>query len=158
MALKTKKPRPAAGESKARIVVVRSDATKASRELWRGLVRFNRSKAGPLNYSRDVITVRGRRGQLLGGLILQSFWRESYIELLWLSDRARAQGYGSRLMQEAERRARPRGSRLIHVNTYSFQAPGFYRKQGYRLFGSISGSPRGATRYFYVKRLGAERK
>ena len=90
-------------------------------------------------------------------MILQSYWRESYIELLWLSDRARAQGYGSRLMQEAERRARRRGSRLIHVNTYSFQAPGFYRKQGYRLFGSISGSPRGATRYFYVKRLRAER-
>jgi GNAT superfamily N-acetyltransferase len=138
-------------------VAARSNATKVSRELWRGLVRFNRSKAGPLNYSRDVLTVRGSRGQLLGGLILQSYWRESYIELLWLSDRARAQGHGSALLQEAERRARRRGSRLIHMNTYSFQAPGFYKKQGYRLFGSISGSPRGATRYFYVKRLRAER-
>jgi GNAT superfamily N-acetyltransferase len=158
MALKAKKGRLAAAESKARITAVRSNATKASRELWRGLVRFNRTKAGPLNYSRDVITVRGRRGRLLGGLILQSYWRESYIELLWLAGRARAQGYGSTLIQEAERRARRRGSRLIHVNTYSFQAPGFYRKQGYRLFGSLSGSPRGATKYFYVKRLGTERK
>ena len=134
-------------------MAARSNATKVSRELWRGLVRFNRSKAGPLNYSRDVLTVRGSGGRLLGGLILQSYWRESYIELLWLSDPARAQGYGSQLMQEAERRARRRGSRLIHVNTYSFQAPGFYRKQGYRLFGSFSGSPRSVTRYFYVKRL-----
>lgn len=100
-----------------------------------------------------MIAVREGRGPLLGGLILESYWRESYIELLWLSDRARAQGHGSRLIEEAERRARRRGSRLIHVNTYSFQAPGFYRKQGYRLFGSISGSPRGATKYFYVKRL-----
>jgi GNAT superfamily N-acetyltransferase len=156
--LNARKGRAAGGESKARIVADRSNVTKVSRELWRGLVRFNRSKAGPLNYSRDVITVRGDRRKLLGGLILQSYWRESYIELLWLSDRARAQGYGSRLMQEAERRARRRGSRLIHTNTYSFQAPGFYKKQGYRLFGSISGSPRGATRYFYVKRLGAGRK
>jgi GNAT superfamily N-acetyltransferase len=137
--------------------VVRSNATKVSRELWRGLVGFNRSKAGALNYSRDVIAVRGRHGRLLGGLILQSYWRESYIELLWLSDRARAKGHGSALLQEAERRAKRRGSRLIHMNTYSFQAPGFYKKQGYRLFGSISGSPRGATRYFYVKRLRAER-
>ena len=149
---KTRAPRV---ESRARVAAERSNATKVSRGLWRGLVRFNRSKAGPLNYSRDVIAVRGRRGQLLGGLILQSYWRESYIELLWLSDRARAQGYGSRLMQEAERRALRRGSRLIHLNTYSFQAPAFYKKQGYRRFGSISGSPRGATRYFYVKRLGA---
>ena len=149
------KGRAAGRESKVRVVAGRSDVTKVSRELWRGLVRFNRSKAGPLRYSRDVITVRGGRGRLLGGLILQSYWRESYIELLWLSDRARAQGYGSKLMQEAERRARRRGSCLIHVNTYSFQAPGFYKKHGYRLFGSISGSPRGATKYFYVKRLRA---
>ena len=155
--MKARKGRAAGGESKARIVAVRSNATKASRELWRGLVRFNRSKAGPLHYSRVVLAVRSSRGRLLGGLILQSYWRESYIELLWLSERARAQGYGSGLMREAERRARRRGSRLIHVNTYSFQAPGFYEKQGYRLFGSISGSPRGATRYFYVKRLRAER-
>src|SRR5687767_8199720 len=153
MALKTRKGGPRGDESEPRIVAERTKGTKASRELWRGLVRFNRSKAGRLDYSRDVLTVRGSRGQLLGGLILQSYWRESYIELLWLSGRARGQGYGSRLMQEAERRARRRGSRLIHLNTYSFQAPGFYKKQGYRLFGSISGSPRGATRYFYVKRL-----
>lgn len=145
---------PSDGRSKPRVVADRSKVTKVSRELWRGLVRFNRSKAGRLDYSRDVITVRGTRGRLLGGLILQSYWRESYIELLWLSAPARAEGYGSRLIQEAERRARRRGSRLIHVNTYSFQAPGFYKKHGYRLFGSIPGSPRGATKYFYVKRLG----
>src|SRR5688572_21043119 len=144
--MKMRKGRPSGGESKARVVVVRSSATKVSRELWRGLVRFNRSKAGPLNYSRDVIAVRGRRGQLLGGLILQSYWRESYIELLWLSDRARAQGYGSRLLQEAERRARRRGSRLIHLNTYWFQAPGFYNKHGYQFFGLASGSPRAGNR------------
>jgi GNAT superfamily N-acetyltransferase len=151
--LKQRGRRRAGDESKARVVAARSNARKVSRELWRGLVRYNRSKAGPLNYSRDVISVRGSRGRVLGGLILQSYWRESYIELLWLPDRARAKGHGSELLQEAERRARRRGSRLIHLNTYSFQAPGFYKKQGYRLFGSISGSPRGATRYFYVKRL-----
>jgi GNAT superfamily N-acetyltransferase len=152
------KTRSAGREPEARIHARRTRSTKVSRHLWRGLVRYNRSKAGPLNYSRHVITVRGRRGRLLGGLILESYWRESYIALLWLSDRARAQGYGSTLIREAERRARRRGSRLIHVNTYSFQAPGFYEKQGYRRFGSISGSPRGATKYFYVKRLGTESK
>jgi hypothetical protein len=41
------------------------------------------------------------------------------------------------------------------VNTYSFQAPRFYEKQGYRRFGRISGSPKGESRYFYVKRLRA---
>jgi len=102
-----------------------------------------------------VIGVRDEKDRLLGGLILQSYWRESYIELLWLSARARGAGFGGRLLAEAERRARRRGSRLIHLATYSFQAPGFYEKHGYRRLGGVSGSPKGATRYFYVKRLRA---
>jgi GNAT superfamily N-acetyltransferase len=136
-----------------RVVVERSDPGAASRELWKGLMKFNREQAGPLNYARTVLSVRDDKGRLLGGLILQSYWRESYIELFWVLRRARGTGFGSRLIREAERRARQRGSRLIHLNTYSFQAPGFYRKQGYRRFGGISGSPQGESRYFYVKRL-----
>ena len=141
-------PKPA-----GRVVAERSDRTAVSRELWKGLVRFNREQAGPLRYTRTVLSVRDNRGRLLGGLILQSYWRESYIELLWLSARARMAGFGGRLVEEAERRARRRGSHLIHLNTYSFQAPGFYEKHGYRRFGGMSGSPRGESRHFYMKRL-----
>jgi GNAT superfamily N-acetyltransferase len=138
-----------------RVAVERSRAAAVSRELWKGLVSSNREQAGRLKYSRTVLSARDGKGRLLGGLILQSYWRESYIELLWLSARARRAGLGSRLIKEAERRARRRGSRLIHLNTYSFQAPGFYGKLGYRRFGGMSGSPKGESRYFYVKRLRA---
>lgn len=136
-----------------RVVAERSDPAAVSRELWKGLLRFNREQAGPFRYKRTVLSVRDDKGRLLGGLILESYWRESYIELLWLSARARRAGYGSLLIKEAERRARRRGSRLIHLNTYSFQAPGFYEKQGYQRFGGMSGSPQGESRHFYVKRI-----
>jgi len=136
-----------------RIAVERAKAAAASSALWRGLARFNRERGGPFRYSRNVITARDDKGRLLGGLILQSYWRESYVELLWLSARARGAGLGSGLLEEAERRALRRGSRLIHLTTYSFQAPRFYEKHGYRRFGGISGSPKGRTRHFYVKRL-----
>ena len=122
-------------------------------QLWRGLARFNQQTAGKYHYSRDVLTARSETGRIVGGLILQSWWKESYIELLWLSDRARRQGLGSELIAEAERRARRRGSKLVHLNTYSFQAPRFYAKLGYRCFGKMSGSPKGESRYFYAKRL-----
>ncbi len=118
-------------------------------------MNFNRQQAGPLKAKRTVLSARDDRRRLLGGLILLLYWRETYIEVFWLAARARRAGLGSRLIQEAERRARRRGSRLIHVNTYSFQAPRFYEKHGYRRFGTISGSPRGASRHFYVKRLRA---
>jgi GNAT superfamily N-acetyltransferase len=139
-----------------RIIAEKSkDAGADSRKLWNGLIRYNRKMAGPLRYTRTVLTVRNGAGSVLGGLILQSYWRESYVELLWLSERARRLGYGRRLMQEAERRARRRGSRLLHLNTYSFQAPAFYEKLGFQRFGGMAGSPHGASRHFYVKRLSA---
>jgi GNAT superfamily N-acetyltransferase len=138
---------------KVRVVAERKHARKVSGQLWRGLIWFNRKTAGPFNYSRAILTVRGESGRILGGLILQSYWKESYVELLWLSSRARKQGLGRELIAEAERRARRRGSRLMHLNTYSFQAPGFYEKLGFRRFGKMSGSPKGASRYFYVKGL-----
>ena len=138
----------------ARVAVEGSRKSATSRDLWKGLVRFNRAQVGAIRYRRAVLSARDARGRLLGGLILQSYWRESYIELLWVSARARRGGLGGKLIQEAERQARRHGSRLIHVNTYSFQAPGFYEKQGYRRFGSLSGSPEGERRHFYVKALG----
>ena len=139
--------------TKSRVVAERKSARKVAGQLWRGLVGYNRKAAGPFHYSRTVLTARSDAGKILGGLILQSYWKESYVELLWFSSRARKQGLGRELMAEAERRARRRGSRLIHLNTYSFQAPGFYEKLGFRCFGKMSGSPKGASRYFYVKGL-----
>jgi GNAT superfamily N-acetyltransferase len=135
------------------VVAERKRASEVSRQLWRGLARFNQKTAGTYHYSRVVLTVRSAGGRILGGLILQQWWKESYIELLWLSERARRNGYGRELMAEAERRARRRGSKLLHLNTYSFQAPRFYEKLGFRCFGRMSGSPKGESRYFYVKRL-----
>ena len=136
-----------------KLVAERSSSGAVSRALWNGLIRFNRENAGPLRYTRTVLSARDAKGKLLGGLILQSYWRESYVELLWLSARARGSGLGTRLIKEAERRAKKRGSHLIHLNTFSFQAPGFYEKQGYRRFGGMSGSPKGESRHFYVKHL-----
>ena len=138
----------------SKIRAERKRATAVSRELWRGLIRYNLEQAGPFHYKRTVLTVRDGKKRLLGGLIMQSYWRESYVELLWLSARARRLGLGRQLMQEAERRARRRGSLLMHLNTYSFQAPGFYEKLGFRRFGGMAGSPRGESRHFYVKLIG----
>jgi GNAT superfamily N-acetyltransferase len=140
---------------KARLVAEGKSARAASRKLWNGLIRYNLQKAGPFHYKRTVLTVRDDKKRVLGGVILQSYWRETYVELLWLSARARRLGFGRKLMQEAERRARRRGSRLMHLNTYSFQAPGFYEKLGFKRFGGMAGSPKGASRHWFVKQLTA---
>jgi len=139
-----------------KVVMERTNSAATSRKLWKGLVGFNRAQAGPLRYSRTVLSARDEKGRLLGGLISQSWWQETYIELLWLASRARGAGLGGSLIKEAERRAQRRGSRVIHLSTYSFQAPAFYESQGYKRVGTVPGSPQGAKRYFYSKRLRAK--
>src|SRR5678815_2300700 len=76
------KSRPKGADCK--VVVERSHSAATSRKLWKGLIRFNREQAGPLRYSRTVLSARDEKGRLLGGLITQSWWQETYIELLWL--------------------------------------------------------------------------
>ena len=52
------------------MIAERSDSAAVSRDLWKGLVKFNREQAGPLHYKRTVLSVRDGKGRLLGGLIL----------------------------------------------------------------------------------------
>lgn len=136
-----------------KIKVERGDVSKVSRALWSGLLRYNRSQVGPLRYTRKIVTARDAKGKLLGGVVLESYWLETYVELLWCDGRVRRSGTGSQLIAQAETIARKRGSRLIWLNTYSFQAPRFYEKLGFKRFGGISGSPKGHSRHFYCKRL-----
>ena len=59
-------------------IAAAADKRAASQELWKGLLRFNRQHAGPLHHKRTVLCVRDAKGKLLGGLIMQSYWYETY--------------------------------------------------------------------------------
>jgi hypothetical protein len=56
-------------------------------------------------------------------------------------------------MAAMEDAARRRGCRAAWLDTFSFQAPGFYRGLGYRVFGKLAGYPPGHTRHFLWKPL-----
>jgi hypothetical protein len=52
-----------------------------------------------------------------------------------------------------EEEAKKKGCKLVHLDTYSFQAPEFYKKQGYDIFGILDGYPEGIKRYYLKKDL-----
>ena len=56
-------------------------------------------------------------------------------------------------MTEAERIAREHGCTFAHTTTFSYQAPDFYQRLGYRIFGVIEGYPDGIKQYFLKKPL-----
>ena len=65
----------------------------------------------------------------------------------------RGKGFGKELLSQAEEEARQRGAMHAYLDTFSFQAPGFYQKQGYEVFGQLDDFPTGHQRYFCKKKL-----
>ena len=92
-------------------------------------------------------------GELVGGLTGYTWITWLHVELLWVDPAHRGVRLGARLMELAEEQARDRGCGNSRVETWSFQAPGFYRGLGYSVIGEIPDYPPGVTDYILVKRL-----
>jgi GNAT superfamily N-acetyltransferase len=94
-------------------------------------------------------------GELAGGLTGRTWARWLHVDLLWVEDHHRGARLGSRLLAEAERVAlTERGCARSRLETWNFQAPGFYQKQGYEIAGQVTDYPPGVTEYILVKTLG----
>lgn len=89
----------------------------------------------------------------LGGLTARTHQRWVFVELIGVAEAARGRDVGTRLMREVERIARERGLTGVWLDTYSFQAPGFYRRLGYEEVGRIPDYPGPHARHFFAKRL-----
>lgn len=93
--------------------------------------------------------------ELAGGLTGHTWARWLHVTYLWVDGRHRGTGLGSRLLAEAERVAHgERGCAASRVETWDFQAPGFYKKRGYDVVCVIPDYPPGVTEYTLTKRLG----
>jgi len=90
---------------------------------------------------------------IIAGLSGKSVFRWLYIDTLGVAEEWRGRGLGRRLMLEAEHIAGDQGFYGIWLNTFSFQAPEFYKKLGYEVFGTLNDFPPGEARYFLAKRL-----
>ena len=138
-----------------KIVLEENGSPEDVRSVQEGLGRYNRAIVGPENYSPLHIFLRDEQGQVVGGLLGAIYWGWCTVEYLWVSEELRGQGYGKTLLEMAENEARNRGAKNINLDTMSFQAPDFYQKLGYRIFGQLEDVPAGSgqTRYFLFKKL-----
>ena len=75
------------------------------------------------------------------------------LDYLWVHKDLRGRGIGRRLVTTLEQAAVARGCRQVTLDTYSFQAPEFYRKLGYEAFGIIDGYPDDHQKLYCRKRL-----
>lgn len=94
-------------------------------------------------------------GTIIAGCVAEMyFWKIVYVDILWVDERHRKRGLGTRLLRAVEDAARREGAALIHLDTFDFQAKDFYLKNGYELFGTLEDCPPGHCRYYLKKKLG----
>jgi GNAT superfamily N-acetyltransferase len=119
------------------------------------LTRFNEVGSGrPNDYRPLALLVSDpRTKEILGGLSGWTSFSVLHIELLYLPQSLRGSGLGRRLIQQAEEEAIRRSCVSAWLDTFSFQAPGFYQRLGYEVFGVIEDYPPGYSRYFLKKKL-----
>jgi GNAT superfamily N-acetyltransferase len=124
----------------------------ARREIAKGLRAYNVAAAGKFDHRPLTLTIR-QRGKIVAGLAAETFFGWMFVSLLWVSERHRGKGWGSSLIEAAEAEARNRGVRNVYLDSFSFQAPDFYAKLGYREFGRLKEFPAGYDRVWMTKAL-----
>lgn len=124
------------------------------RLVSRGLLRFNGEAGKFTNYKDLYLFVKDAGGRAVGGLLGHTLGAWLHVGMLWLDESIRGKGYGSRLLEAAEEEALARGCRVAELMTFSFQAPEFYKKRGYVVFGELEEVGADHTAYFFRKYLG----
>ncbi len=128
-------------------------------EHWQAILKplhaYNLEKAGPSKTEPIALILRDtEHGEGLGGLYGHAYWDWLYIDLLFVPEPARRQGIGSELLARAESFARAKHCVGIWLDSFTFQAPDFYRKHGYEAFGTLDHYPNEESRVFLRKLLG----
>ena len=113
---------------------------------------FNVTRANSQEGYGIAIFLRDDKDQIVAG-ISGWLWGECLeIDYLWVQETIRAQGIGKRLVLALEEAAVVRGCHQITLETFSFQAPEFYQKLGYSVFGVIEGFGNRYRKFYMQKR------
>lgn len=122
-----------------------------NREIHAGLRRYNRRFCP--NVADLSCCIKDGEGRCIAGTDSFRMGELVAVDVLWVDEGHRGQGLGAAVLAHVEAQARAQGARRVELNTFGFQAPGFYEKQGYRRFGAIEPAVGDYGHYFYVKDL-----
>jgi ribosomal protein S18 acetylase RimI-like enzyme len=117
------------------------------------LIAYNEAKAGPRNSKEFAFSVRSVTGEFVGGLLGLTHWNHFFVSAVFVEEQFRREGIGRELLQRAEALALQQGCDAIYLDSMDFQAPGFYEKLGFKVFGKLEDYPPGHHRVYLVKRL-----
>lgn len=92
--------------------------------------------------------------KIIAGIIAKMYcWNIVYVDTLWVDPDYRGRRIGEKLLTMLENEAKLKGAKLVHLDTFDFQAKDFYLKQGYEIFGKLEDCPENHRRYYMKKAL-----
>lgn len=135
-------------------IIPKNNASADEKEIiHRGLKDYNTAHFGyedgkPLN-----LFIQNENDEIVGGLLGYTYWDFLAVDIFWLDESVRGQGFGEKMLAMAEQEAVNRGCTTAHLDTFEFQAPHFYEKYGYEQWGELKGYAGRFKRIYYQKRL-----
>jgi GNAT superfamily N-acetyltransferase len=146
----------ASGEAEPRLTLTDAPDARAQATIGAGLSDYNLGQAGYRDARPLAVLVTDPGTQeVIGGLLGRTSMGLLFIDLFFVPESLRGHGVGSRLIRAAEDEAVQRGCSRAVLFTVTFQAPGFYERQGYQALGRIECDPPGHTRICMTKKLGS---
>jgi ribosomal protein S18 acetylase RimI-like enzyme len=121
--------------------------------LEKSLLAYNLQTTGLVEYHNVLFCVRDEAHKFCGGVSGYVWGGWLHITMLWLDETVRGRGLGRELLETAEQHARELGCDDVFLNTFDFQAPAFYQKHGYQVFGQLADCPHGYTSFYLRKHL-----
>lgn len=135
-------------------ITIPQHPSEADREAVLAPLRaYNIGRAGDPRVRPVAILLTDEDGVQVGGLWGRCAYDWLFVELLAVPEEHRGDGYGKALMAQAEAIARANKCAGIWLDTYEFQARGFYEKLGFEIFGTLDDHPAGQKHFFLRKRL-----
>jgi GNAT superfamily N-acetyltransferase len=117
------------------------------------LYEYNCQQTGRDDGQLFAFFIRDDQQKIIAGLSGWTWADACEIRTLWVQPALRGQGHGRALLEAAEQEACRQGCKVIMLSSYSFQAPGFYQKNGYELAWQLHDFPPGHRNCILVKRL-----
>lgn len=99
------------------------------------------------------IVARSENNDIIAGIAGWTWTGACEIAQLWVAEAFQDQGIGLQLLLAAEAQAQSKGCSIILVRSYSFQAPAFYEKHGYRTQHIIDEFPPGHCYHILTKKI-----
>jgi ribosomal protein S18 acetylase RimI-like enzyme len=144
--------------SNIRLVAIKGEPDAKDKEVMiRGLLAHHAKSGHPRKSEACSVLLKNKNDKLLGTVIVTFLWNGMEINSLWVDESIRNQGWGRKLVEAVEQEAVKRGCTVVYTNTFPWQAPEFYEKLGYTLYGKLEDLPPGSSLSYYSKKLAGKK-